>query len=168
MKNRVFIFIILSGVFSMFFQCVIYANSSWHWVTSSPLKVLPFAVIFTLFIETIAIVKFGKVTNSKKAFRIVSFANLFSFLAPYFERAYRFIPTSGGYSIPAAFNKGPYYIVLAGYLLLTIIVELPTVYLLLRKNTKNEMNLILSILISNIITTLLVAICERLICIGQW
>jgi len=168
MKYRISTVVILSGIFLIFFQSVSYANSSWHWITSSPLKVLPFAIVFTLFLETIAVVKFGKVVNSKKAFIIISFANLLSFLAPYFERAYRFIPTSGGFSILAAFNKGPYYIVLAGYLLLTIIIELPVVYFLLRKNTKNRTRLIVSILISNTITTLLVAICERIICIGQW
>jgi len=168
MKYRIFIVVILSGIFLAFFQSVSYANSSWHWITSSPLKVLPFAIVITLLIETIAVVKLGKVANSKKVFLIVSLANLLSFLAPYFERAYRFIPTSGGFSILAAFNKGPYYIVLVGYLLLTIIVELPIVYFLLRKNTKNRINLIVSILMSNIITTILVAVCERIICVGQW
>jgi hypothetical protein len=49
-----------------------------------------------LLIETILIVKFGKVKKQIKAFGIVTLANLISFLAPYVERAYRFIPTSGG------------------------------------------------------------------------
>ncbi len=146
----------------------LYANSSWHWVTASPLKVFPFAVAFTLLIETVSVVKLGKTANFKKSLLTVSCANLFSFLAPYIERAYRFIPTSGGFSILAAFNKGPYYIVLSGYLLLTIIVELPIVYLLLRKDTGSKGRLITSILLSNTVTTLLVAACERLICIGSW
>jgi len=91
-----------------------------------------------------------------------------SFFASYLESAYRFIPTSGGYSIFAAFNKGPYYIILAGYLILTIAVELPIVYFLLRKDSVSRKNLLVSILLSNIVTTLLVAVCERIICVGQW
>lgn len=145
-----------------------YANSSWHWVTASPLKVLPFAIILTLLVETVSIAIFGKVADYKKVFVVVCLANLLSFLAPYLERAYRFIPTSGGFSITAAFDKGPYYIVLMGYLLLTIIVELPAVFLMLRKDSANKNNLIASILLSNIVTTLLVAVSERMICQGRW
>lgn len=83
-------------------------------------------------------------------------------------RAYRFIPTSGGFSITAAFDKGPYYMILFGYMLLTIIVELPVVYLLLRKDSTSKKNLITSILLSNIITTLFVAAFELIICVGRW
>lgn len=152
----------------MLLSSVVYANSSWHWITTSPLTVLPFAVIFTLLIETVSVVKLGKVSNTKKTLVVVCLANLLSFLAPYLERAYRFIPTSGGYSILAAFDKGPYYMILGGYLFLTIIVELPTVYYLLRKESFDNKKLIGSIITSNIITTLLVAVCERIICIGRW
>ncbi|HQE65619.1 MAG TPA: hypothetical protein PLE05_02180 [Bacillota bacterium] len=132
------------------------------------MKVLPFAAAFTILIETTSVIKLGRVTDFKKAFYIICLANLMSFIAPYLERAYRFIPTSGGYSIFAAFNKGPYYIVLAGYLILTIAVELPIVYFLLRKDSVNRKTLLVSILLSNIVTTLLVAVCERIICVGQW
>ena len=168
MKYRFLNVMMLSLSFLFLFQWDIYANSSWHWVTTSPLKVLPFAVIITLLAETFAVVKIGRTADAKKVFLVVSCANLFSFLAPYIERAYRFIPTAGGFSIKAAFDKGPYYMVLTGYLLLTLIVELPVVYLLLRKNTECKRRLFVSILASNVITTLFVAVCERLICIGQW
>lgn len=150
------------------FPTVSNANSSWHWVTASPLKVLPFAILFTLIIETSAIVMIGKVADIKKSFIVVGLANLFSFLAPYIFRAYRFIPTSGGFDLLAAFNKGPYYIVLTGFLVLTLIVELPIVYLMLKKETNKKPSLAITILASNIITTLLVAVCERQICIGRW
>ena len=43
-----------------------FANSSWHWLTSSPLVVLPFAIVLTLVIETFAVVKYGRVSNWKK------------------------------------------------------------------------------------------------------
>lgn len=168
MKYRLSNVMILSISFLILFQGDAYANSSWHWVTVSPLKVLPFAVVVTLLAETFAVIKIGRTEDAKRVFLVVGCANLFSFLAPYIERAYRFIPTSGGFSITAAFNKGPYYMVLAGYLLLTVIVELPVVYLLLRRNAGSKRGLVISILVSNIITTLFVAVCERLICIGQW
>ncbi|HHU91393.1 MAG TPA: hypothetical protein GXZ22_10125 [Clostridiaceae bacterium] len=168
MKKKVIATLSLTVLFLLMFATISNANSSWHWVTVSPLKVLPFAVFFTLLIETVAVVFIGKVADIKKSFIVVALANIFSFLAPGIFRAYRFIPTSGGFSLMAAFNKGPYYIVLTGYLVLTLIVELPVVYFLLRKEAKRKWGFIISIVASNIVTTLLVAICERQICIGRW
>ena len=168
MKNRVVLLIACINIFLVLATSRVSANSSWHWLTVSPMTVLPFAVIFTLLIETVSVVKFGRVANAKKAFWMVGLANLLSFIAPYLERAYRFIPTSGGFSISAAFNKGPYYMILFGYLALTVIVELPVVYLMLRKESLNKKNLLLSILLSNIVTTLLVAVIERVLCTGRW
>ena len=168
MKKKATAAFFLIILYMYMFPAVSNANSSWHWVTASPLKVLPFAIIFTLLIETAAIVFIGKANNIKKSFFAVSLANIFSFLVPCFFRAYKMIPTSGGLSLWDAFNKGPYYIVMAGYLVLTLIVEVPTVYFLLRKETRSKRWLIISIVASNIITTLLVALCERQICIGSW
>ena len=168
MEHKSFKSAVWAGTFLFLFPSIVYANSSWHWVTASPMKVLPFAAAFTILIETTSVIKLGRVTDFKKAFYIICLANLMSFIAPYLERAYRFIPTSGGYSIFAAFNKGPYYIVLAGYLILTVAVELPIVYFLLRKYSLNRKNLLISIILSNTVTTLLVAVCERIICVGRW
>ena len=168
MKYKIILIAICINIFLILFPSSVYANSSWHWVTVSPMVVLPFAIIFTLLIETASVVKFGKVANSKKAFLVVALANLLSFIAPYLVRAYHFIPTSGGFSIMAAFNKGPYYMILSGYLILTIIVELPVVYQMFKKATSNKKSLITAILLSNIVTTLLVAVFERIICVGRW
>ena len=166
--NRAFLLIVFINIFLVLFPSIVSANSSWHWLTVSPMKVLPFAVVFTLLIETVSVVKFGKVTSAKKAFLTVGLANLLSFVAPYLERAYRFMATTGGFTFSAAFNKGPYYMILFGYLALTVIVELPVVYLILRKDSLNKKNLFLSILLSNVVTTLLVAVTERVICTGVW
>ena len=154
--------------FMFFLYYITLANSSWHWVTVSPMKILPVAIISTLSIESLSIGKSSGISNNKKTFMVVSLANLFSFLAPYLFRAYSFIPTSGRFSLSAAFNKGPFYIVLTGYLVLTLVVELPIVYILLKKEARNKLKLFVSILASNIITTLLVAFFERLICKGLW
>jgi len=168
LKRRAIAILVLSNLFFFISPLISNANSSWHWVTSSPVNVLPFAIIFTLAIETAAVVLIGKVPDVKKSIIIISLANLFSFLAPAIFRAFRFYPVSGSLSLGAAFNKGPYYIVLTGYLVLTIIVELPIVYWLLKKDTSKKPDLVIAILASNIVTTLLVAVCERLICIGSW
>ncbi|AEV69764.1 hypothetical protein [Acetivibrio clariflavus] len=158
---------ILIGIFILSMPVTVYANSSWHWITMSPMKILPYVIIFTLIVEIAAVFTIGKVKNFKRVFYVISLANLFSYLAPYVERAYRFIPTSG-FRISAAFNKGPYYIVLTGYLILTIIVELPIVFWMLRKHTESKKMLVISILGANIVTTVAVAIIERILCIGQW
>lgn len=147
------------------------ANSSWHWVTISPYVVFPFAVVFTLLIETVAIKKIARTPSLKKTLLVVGLANLASFLAPYLFRAWRFIPTSGGFNLMGAFNKGPYYIILGGYLALTLLVEVPVVVWLLYRDLPEKTTrtrLILTTVIANIVTTLLVAVCERLLCQGQW
>jgi hypothetical protein len=167
MKHRI-LGIIVGTIFFISLPTIAYANSSWHWLTISPLKVLPWAILLTLIIETIVIVKFGRVSNVKKVLGVICLANLVSFLAPYLLRAYSHIPISGSYALLSAFEKGPYYIVLSGYLLLTIVVELPIVYRFLKENTINRKHLKSSILVANIVTTLLVAIIERILCVGQW
>lgn len=168
MRNKIISMLTISTVFVVFFTITVNANSSWHWVTTSPKTILPIAIIITLLIETFGVLKMNCITNAKRVFLIICLANILSFVSPYIERAYRFIPTSGGFSISAAFNKGPYYIVLAGYLMLTLIIEIPVVYLLLKKYVKSKKRLISSILCTNIITTILVAIGERILCIGRW
>lgn len=168
MKSRIFTAVICSGMVFALFPKAVFANSSWNWVTTSPLTLLPLAVIFTLLIETVSVVRFGRVNKAVKAFCIIGLANLLSFLAPGLERAYRFIPTTGKVSLSAAFGKGPYYMVFSGYLLLTVIIELPIVYFLLRNNTSDKKRLAVSIILSNVATTVIVAVLERLICVGRW
>lgn len=168
MAYRIISAAILFVTGAILLQTTVYANSSWHWLTMSPFAIFPVAVILTLAVETYILCRWNKITNSKKAFVAVAFANLLSFAAPYLERAYRFIPTSGGFSIMAAFNKGPYYMVLTGYLLLTLLVEVPVVFLLLKNNTDKKGRLLVSILAANVLTTALVAVLERILCMGQW
>lgn len=149
---------------------VVSANSSWHWVTVSPYKVFPFAVILTLLIEIVGIVILNKWHNRKlgKVTLVVLLANILSFLAPYLIRAYRFIPTSGGFYLKGAFNKGPFYMVMLGYLILTILFEVPVVYAVLRENVKSKKRLVTMIVGLNFITTIVVAVLERTLCQGIW
>ena len=66
MKEKAATTFLFTILFVLMFATVSNANSSWHWVTVSPLKVLPFAVFFTLLIETVAVVFIGKVADIKK------------------------------------------------------------------------------------------------------
>ncbi len=72
------------------------------------------------------------------------------------------------YSIIDFNNAGAYYVVAAGYLLLTLLFELPIVYGTLRKDTDNKRRLMLTLILSNTLTTLLVAACERIFCSGLY
>lgn len=155
---------------SALYPAIIYANSSWCWVTRSPKKVLPIAVFLTLVLETMGIATYNKIKNKGIVLFIVTIANIVSFILPYVERAYRHMPTSGTWfwAWRSAFDSGPYYMVLFGYLFLTLIAEIPIVYYYLRKKVDNEKRLLYSILSVNIVTTLIVAVLERLLCRGQW
>jgi hypothetical protein len=146
----------------------VFANSSWHWLTMSPVTLLPLAVILTLFTEITIIKKWNRELDLKKICEIIFAANLASFLVPFIERAIRFSPTTGGFSFVSANIKGPFFIVLIGYLLITLLVEIPLVLIYLRKNTDNIKRLFMSVLLVNILTTGMVALIERLLCKGVW
>lgn len=157
----------ITCIFSvMLFQATAYANSSWHWVTMSPLSVLPICIIVTLLIEAYSIVKINEIKYIKKVFAIVCVANLLSFVVPIIDRGLKYYPIKG--SITRAIEGGPYYIVLTGYLILTLIIEIPVVFILLKSSVKSKKKLFITVLCANIITTILVAIIERTVCVGQW
>ncbi|MCQ1530719.1 hypothetical protein [Lutispora saccharofermentans] len=147
------------------------ANSSWHWVTVSPMRVLPLAIILTLAIETWGVSVYGKVKGKVKAFIIVTFANIVSFIAPYIYSTCilnRFYGSGWGYAWERAFNNGPNYIIRLAYLVLTLCIEVPLVYFLLKNQSKDKKKLLLITIVANVITTIAVAVLERLLCQGQW
>ncbi len=167
MKNKV-ITIIISFCIMLTFLTTAYANSSWIWLTDNPLTILPYAIIFTLIVEIIAVIKIGKVKNYKRACLIILIEKLSSFILPYVFLAFEFLPFSNTLSISYSVDNGPYYIVLTGYLMMTLLIELPMTYFLLEKSSLNKKRLIFSIVVSNIVTTLVIGIIERMICIGHW
>ena len=155
------------------FSNIAYANSSWRWLTSSPKKLLPIAVISTLIVEFMGVLFLGKVKgniNPIKVLGIVALANIVSFIFPYLLRAYMFRATAGtfAYAWEDAFEAGPFYIVLFGYLILTILLELPLVYSYLKRYTSNKKALFKSVIGLNLITTIIVAVLERILYYGQW
>jgi len=168
MKKSRHVFL-LTVIFSLYPVSVL-ANSSWHWVTVSPMKVLPFAVILTLLTEWLGILKFGKVSEKLNTFFVVLAANIFSFVAPYVYRTIKLYSFYGGllHTWERMFNNGPNYIIRSMYLFLTLFIEVPLAYLLLKNKSKNKKRLIFAVIFLNIITTFVVAVLERLICRGVW
>lgn len=147
------------------------ANSSWHWVTVSPMKVLPFAIILTLAIESWGVIVYGKVRGKVRTFVIVTYANIASFIAPYIYSTYqlnRFYCSGLDYAWDRAFNNGPNYIIRFVYLMLTLCTEVPLVYFLLKNRSNNKKRLLLVTIAVNVITTIVVAVMERFLCQGQW
>ena len=62
----------------------------------------------------------------------------------------------------------PQYIIGPFYYVLTIGIELPIVYFFIKKESTNKKRLVNTIIIVNLITTLITFIIERLICKGTW
>ncbi|WP_245805767.1 hypothetical protein [Bacillus alkalicellulosilyticus] len=170
--NYLIVYATILFFFLILIQSTVFANSSWHWVTGSPKEMFPIAIVSTLAFETIAILLFAKVGRglwiSIKVFVIVAVANIISFLAPYVIRAIEMKGPCGEYAWECAFDKGPYYIVLFGYLFLTLVIEVPIIYYILKKVTTNPRKLIITLFAVNVVTTLLVAVLERSLYFGQW
>lgn len=149
-----------------------YANSSWHWVADNPLTILPWAVVLTLFVEIIGICYANHFSKPLKPAIVISAANIISFLSPYafiglFPEMHMenlgFFERINDYA-----NKLPFYIVGIAFLLLTLLVEIPVVYIFLKKDAANKKHLFISIVVVNCITTLIVAIIERMLFKGSW
>ena len=154
-------------IITLIIPCTIYANSSWVWISKTrPYDILPFVVIGTLLIETLSIHYFGKSKGLLKTFLIITAANSISFAMPYLiEYSGVTSPYGKGTYI---FEHAPVYTVGIVYFIMTIACELPIVYSFLKKNTENRKALLISIITSNLVTTVLVAIIERTICVGRW
>lgn len=158
-KSRLAVFGL--GTIILVWPLTAYANSSWSWVADrTPLSLFPFAIVFTLLIEILAVIQFGKVEKRVKAAIVVILANLMSFLVPQLFEIWE-LPEP---TIIEAVNAGLYYFVTLGYLFITLLFELPVVFLSLQRNTRFKKRLLLSIIISNTITTAAVVISERLLC----
>ena len=167
--SRKLLSITILAVLICIFPLTAYANSSWYWITeTTPLTVLPFAVVFTLVVEIFTVIKFGQVKRPVKAALIVSGANIVSFMVPLLYFWFSSLYFSFGYSMKEIFLSAPFYIIGSGFLLLTLAAELPIVFFTLRHEAVSSNRLLLSIVISNIITTAAVAVAERLFCAGTY
>ena len=168
-KYKLFSISVVSILFSLVFPVFVSANSSWVWISETrPYDILPFVVIGTLLIETVSVNLVSRIGNWYKTFFVVFVGNIISFAVPYIGYSNTTPYADAGYTLSEIINRGPYYTVGAAFLLLTLIIELPVVYFLLKKDADNKKKLALCIVLANIVTTVLVAVVERTLCYGRW
>lgn len=167
-KYKYFSVFIISLFLMQILSLSAFANSSWRWISETrPYDVLPWVVIGTLLIETASIVFFAKIKEGFKVFAFVTIANLLSFAAPYLF--IWIVPTApGGYTFEMMLENTPFYTIGFLYYIITILVELPVVCFSLLKYTSSTKKFIITVIGSNIVTTILVAVIERLVCVGHW
>lgn len=145
----------------------VFANSSWVWISETrPYDVLPWVAIGTLVIETLSIVFIAKYNKIFKVFTFVTVANLISFAMPYLINY--IIYSMEHFPFEKYFEHWPSYTVGVLFCIATIVIELPVLYVTLKKDALSNKKLLSTIVVSNIITTVLVAIIERTICVGNW
>ena len=167
-KYKLFSMPVISVLGVSAFPMLASANSSWVWISETrPYDILPFVIIGTLLIETVAVNLVSKVGNWHKTFFAVLVGNIISFIAPYIGYS-NSLYGQMGYTLSQIIDRGPYYTVGTAFLLLTLIIELPVVYFMLKKAADSKKKLALCIVLANVVTTVLVAIVERTLCYGRW
>lgn len=143
-----------------------FADSSWVWISEKrPFDILPWVALGTILIEWLSIWLIPKTGHALKVLGIVMIANAASFLLPH---AFLKADLSWYGTFEHILDSGPHYIVSGVFLLLTLLVEMPIVYNVLKSKVQDKKKLQLTIIISNMITTAGVAIIERLITEGYW
>ena len=166
MKRRAVIrIIVLSSLMLLVLSQFVFADSSWCWLTDTrPFDILPPVALATIVIEVLAIWLIPNTGKLMKTAVAVILANAASFLLPYsvlvFNQVYP--------KFEDALNAGPNYIVGFGFVMLTLLIEIPIVYNLLKKHVDNKKKLLWSIIGSNIVTTAMVAVIERMVTNGYW
>ena len=166
MKRRAVIrIIVLSSLMLLVLSQFVFADSSWCWLTDTrPFDILPPVALATIVIEVLAIWLIPHTREFIKTAVAVILANAASFLLPY-----ALLLNDPVYpKFDDMLNAGPNYIVGAGFVILTLVLEIPIVYNLLKKHVDNKKKLLWSIIGSNIVTTAMVAVIERMVTNGYW
>jgi len=145
---------------------VSFANSSWVWLTDArPFDVLLPVTMATIVIEVLSIWLIPGTGRFLKTTAVVAAANAFSFFVPFFI----FMVTDTWYgTFQQRLDASPNYIISGLFLLMTITLEFPAVYCLLRNDAKSRKTLIITILAVNAATTIMVAFAENLIVTGYY
>jgi len=165
-KNNKMTLVLIMIVVIALFPLNAFADSSWIWISEKrPFDILPWVAIGTILIEWLSIWLIPKTGQALKALGTVTLANAASFLLPY---AFLKASLSWYGTFDHILDSGPHYIVSGVFLLLTIIIEMPIVYNVLKSNVQSKRMLQITIIVSNIITTAGVAVIERLITEGHW
>lgn len=144
-----------------------WADSSWLWISKTrPYDVLPWVAILTIAIESISINIIPKILKSFKVFCVVTLANLLSFAAPYLLNFLMY--KNYCFEFDKYLEHWPAYTVGGIYGFVTVAIELPVVYSVLKNDTDSKKKLLWVIICANIVTTVLVALAERIFCQGRW
>lgn len=158
---------ILAVLFTLTLSTTAFADSSWVWISETrPHDVLPWVAIATLAIETWMLCHFCGIDKTFKVFCVVMLGNLLSFSAPYVMAALDEVHADFLLSL----EHWPYYITGTAGLLVTVAVELPVEYGLLKKHVpaQKQTRLLCTVVAANVLTTVMVAIVERTFCRGHW
>ena len=163
-RNEASLLTIILGVFLI--PQVAFADSSWVWLTDKrPFDILPVVAAATIVIEVLSIWLIPCTRKFVKTAAVVVIANAVSFLFPYFI----LLVTDTWYgTFQDKLNAGPNYIVGGLFLFITLLLEVPITYQLLKEDVRNTRTLLITIISANVATTAMVAIVERLITEGYW
>jgi len=158
---------ILAGLFALALSPTAFADSSWVWISETrPYDVLPWVAIATLVIETGMIWLICKFEKPFKIFCVVTLGNLLSFAAPYVAAYF----TRAWYTFTQMMEHLPSYTVGFVFLAVTLLIELPVEYHLLKNDCPADSlrRFLYTIIAANVLTTVMVAVVERTICKGHW
>ena len=165
MEKRITRVIVITCFVLLIIPQGVFADSSWCWLTDTrPFDILPPVALATIVIEVLAIWLIPHTGKLMKTAVAVILANAASFLLPY-----ALLLNDPVYpKFDDMLNAGPNYIVGAGFVILTLVLEIPIVYNLLKKHVDSKKKLLWSIVGSNIVTTAMVAVIERMVTDGYW
>ena len=165
MKKRITRVIVITCFVLLIIPQAVFADSSWCWLTDTrPFDILPPVALATIVIEVLAIWLIPHTGKLMKTAVAVILANAASFLLPY-----ALLLNDPVYpKFDDMLNAGPNYIVGAGFVILTLVLEIPIVYNLLKKHVDSKKKLLWVIVGSNIVTTAMVAVIERMVTDGYW
>ena len=166
MKNKKWLGVLAAACLAAYAP-VAHANSSWYWISETrPLDVLPWVASVTVLAEIFLLIRAGRVKVVWREALLVTLANLLSFAAPYVF--YFLLSRQEGFPFSKYLEGLPSYIVGMAYAVATIAIELPVVYGGLRQATADRKRLAAVIVLANLLTTVFVAVVERLLCRGRW
>ncbi len=166
MKRRAVIeIIVLSGFMLLILPQSVFADSSWIWLTDyRPFDLLPPVAMATIVIEVLAIWLIPHTGKLIKTAVAVILANVASFLLPY-----ALLLEDPVYPrFDDVLDAGPNYIVGFGFVMLTLLIEIPVVYNLLKRHVDSKKRLLWAMVGSNTATTAMVAVIERMVTNGYW
>ena len=165
MEKRITRVIVITCFVFLIIPQAVFADPSWCWLTDTrPFDILPPVALATIVIEVLAIWLIPHTGKFMKTAVAVILANAASFLLPY-----ALLLSDPVYPrFDDVLNAGPNYIVGFGFVMLTLLIEIPVIYNLLKKHVDSKKKLLWAIVGSNTVTTAMVAVIERMVTNGYW